>query len=148
MTSAAPAKPRCSGASWNRPISVHRLGEMPLQSCGRGVSAARGKAGARLTAHTELRTPHQRSAREAICRNRPIRTALPRAALASSKLPRAPRAPPPPPPLRGIISSTFQLNLSAFSRDALGAFIDKTAQLEPESGPVYGAYTCPLFRST
>ena len=36
------------------------------------VSAPRGKAGARLNAHTELRTKRQRSAREAIYRNRPI----------------------------------------------------------------------------
>ena len=32
----------------NRPISVYRLGEMPIQSCGQNVSAPRGKAGARL----------------------------------------------------------------------------------------------------
>jgi hypothetical protein len=46
-----------------RPISVYRLGEMPIQSCGQSVSARRGKAGARLNAHTELQTQHQRSAR-------------------------------------------------------------------------------------
>jgi len=56
----------------NRPISVYRLGEMPIQSCGQSVSAPRGKAGARLNAHTELRAKRQRSAREAIYRNRPI----------------------------------------------------------------------------
>ena len=55
-----------------RLISVHRLGEMPIQSCGQSVSAPRGKAGARLNAHTELRAKRQRSAREAINRNRPI----------------------------------------------------------------------------
>jgi len=41
---------------WNRPISVYRLGDMPIQSCGQCVSAQRGKAGAWLNAHTELRT--------------------------------------------------------------------------------------------
>ena len=56
----------------NMPISVYRLGEMPIQSCGQSVSAPRGKAGARLNAHTELRAKRQRSAREAIYRNRPI----------------------------------------------------------------------------
>ena len=55
-----------------RPISVCRPGEMPIQSCGQSVSAPRGKAGARLNAHTELRTRRQRSAQEAIYRNRPI----------------------------------------------------------------------------
>ena len=45
------------------PVSVYRLGEMPIQSCGLSVSAPRGKAGARLNAHTELRAKHQRSAR-------------------------------------------------------------------------------------
>jgi hypothetical protein len=45
---------------------------MPIQSCGQNVSAPRGKAGARLNAHTELRAKRQRSAREAIYRNRPI----------------------------------------------------------------------------
>jgi hypothetical protein len=55
-----------------RPISVHRLGETPMQSCGQSVSAPRGKADARLNAHTESRAVHQRSARRAIYRNRPI----------------------------------------------------------------------------
>ena len=44
-----------SGASYNsfnRPISVYRLGGMPIQSCGQSVSAPHGKAGARLIAHT------------------------------------------------------------------------------------------------
>ena len=45
-----------------RPISVYRLVEMPIQSCGQSVSAPRGKAGARLNAHTELRTKRQRRA--------------------------------------------------------------------------------------
>ena len=58
----------------NRPISVYRLGEMPIQSCGQSVSARRGKAGAWLNAHTVLRAKRQRSAREAIYRNRPIGT--------------------------------------------------------------------------
>jgi len=35
-----------------RPISVYCLGYMPMQSCGQGVSAPRGKAGARMNAHT------------------------------------------------------------------------------------------------
>jgi hypothetical protein len=37
------------GAYWHshRPISVYRLGEMPIQRCRRSVSAPRGKAGAR-----------------------------------------------------------------------------------------------------
>jgi hypothetical protein len=48
------------------------MGEMPIQSGGQSVSAAPGKVGARLIAHTELRTKRQRSAREAIYRNRPI----------------------------------------------------------------------------
>jgi len=56
----------------NRPISVYRLGGMPIQSCGQSVSAPRGKAGVRLNAHTELRAKRQRSAQEAIYRNRPI----------------------------------------------------------------------------
>jgi hypothetical protein len=56
----------------NRPISVYHLGEMPIQSCGQRVSAPRVKAGARLTAHTELRAEGQRSAREAIYRHPPI----------------------------------------------------------------------------
>jgi len=60
----------------NRPISVYRLDEMPIQSCGQSVSAPRGKAGVRLNAHTELRAKRQRSVREAICRNRSI-TPLP-----------------------------------------------------------------------
>ena len=41
--------------SGNRPVSVYRLDEMPIQSCGHSVSAPCGKAGARLNAHTELR---------------------------------------------------------------------------------------------
>jgi len=56
----------------NTPISVYRLGEIPIQSCGVSVSALRGKAGAMLNAHTVLRVKRQRSAREAIYRNRPI----------------------------------------------------------------------------
>jgi len=59
----------------NMPISVYRLGEMPIQSCGQGVSAQRGKAGAWLNAHTELWAKRQRSAREVIYRNRPIEAA-------------------------------------------------------------------------
>jgi len=55
-----------------RPISVYRLGEMPIQSCGQSVSAPSGKAGARLNAYTKLRTKRQRSAREVIYQNRPI----------------------------------------------------------------------------
>ena len=66
---AAAGFPRQGG---NRPISVYRLGEMPIHSCGQTVSAPRGKAGDRLNARTELRAKRQRSAREAICRNRPI----------------------------------------------------------------------------
>jgi hypothetical protein len=44
----------------------------PQQSCKQSVSAPRGKAGARLNAHTELRAKRQRLARKAIYRNRPI----------------------------------------------------------------------------
>ena len=55
-----------------RPIPVYRLGEMHVQSCGQSVSAPRGKAGARLNAHTELRTTRQRSSRETMYRNRPV----------------------------------------------------------------------------
>jgi hypothetical protein len=51
---------------------VYRPGDMPIQSCGQSVSAPRGKAGAMLNAYTELRAKRQRSAREAIYRNRPI----------------------------------------------------------------------------
>jgi hypothetical protein len=58
--------------SINRPISVYRLGVVPIQSCGQIVSAPCGKAGVRLNANTELRAERQRSAREAIYRNRPI----------------------------------------------------------------------------
>ena len=49
----------------NMPISVYRLVEMPIQSYGQSVSAPRGKAGARLNAHPELRAKRPRSAREA-----------------------------------------------------------------------------------
>jgi len=56
----------------NRPISVYRLSEMPIQSCGQSVSAQLEKMGARLNAHTELRAKRQHSAREAIYRIRPI----------------------------------------------------------------------------
>jgi hypothetical protein len=45
-------------------ISVYRLGEMPVQSCGQSVSAPPRKAGVKLNAQTELRTNRQRSARE------------------------------------------------------------------------------------
>ena len=45
---------------------------MPIQSCGQSVSSPRGKAGARLNAHTELRAKRQRSAREVIYRHRLI----------------------------------------------------------------------------
>jgi hypothetical protein len=62
-----------SELSWNRPVSVYRLGEMPIQSCGQSDSAPRGKAGATLNAHTEVQAKRQRSAREAIYGNRPIR---------------------------------------------------------------------------
>jgi hypothetical protein len=61
-----------SEAACKRPVSVYRLGEMPIQSCGQSVSAPHGKAGVRLNAHTELRAKRQRSAWEAIYRNRPI----------------------------------------------------------------------------
>jgi hypothetical protein len=69
-----PKVPRCRAArsSSNRPISVYRLAEMPIQSCGQSVSAPRVKAGARLNAHTELRANRQRSAREVIYQNRPV----------------------------------------------------------------------------
>jgi len=50
----------------NMPISVYRLGEMPIQSCRQSVSAPRGEAGVRLNVHTELRAKRQRSAREAM----------------------------------------------------------------------------------
>ena len=66
----------------NRPISVYRLGEMPIQSCGQRVSAPRGKAGARLNAHTELRAKRQRLARDYIYRNWPIGQAQPPTPLA------------------------------------------------------------------
>jgi len=56
----------------NRPISVYRLDEMPIQSCGQSGSAPRGKAGVGLNAHTDLRAKRQRSAREAIYRDPPI----------------------------------------------------------------------------
>ena len=49
-----------------QPISLCCLSEMPKLSCGQSVSAPRETAGARLNAHTELRTQRQRSAREAI----------------------------------------------------------------------------------
>jgi len=60
------------GPAGNKPISVYRLGEMPIQSCGQSVSAPRGNAGARFNAHTELRTKRRRSAQDAIYRNRLI----------------------------------------------------------------------------
>jgi len=63
---------QAGGAFDHTPISVYRLGEMPIQSCEQSVSAPRGKAGARLSAHTELRAKRQRSAREVTYRNRPI----------------------------------------------------------------------------
>jgi len=55
-----------------RPISVYRLDQMPIQSCGQSVKAPRGKAGARLNALTELRAKHHRSAWEVAYRNRLI----------------------------------------------------------------------------
>ena len=55
-----------------RPISVYRLGQMPMRSCGQSVNPPRGKAGFRLNAHTVLRAKRQRSAREVINRNRPV----------------------------------------------------------------------------
>ena len=42
--------------SSNRPISEYRLGEMSILSFGQSVSVPRGKAGARLNAHTQLRS--------------------------------------------------------------------------------------------
>ena len=60
----------------NRPNSVYRLGEMPIQSCGQSASAPRGKAGARMNAHAELRAKRQRSVWEVIYRNRPILDSL------------------------------------------------------------------------
>ena len=48
------------GSPYNRPISVYRLREMPIQSCGQSFSAPRGKAGARLNTHTELQAKRQR----------------------------------------------------------------------------------------
>jgi hypothetical protein len=59
-------------AATYRPISVYRLGEIPTQSCGQSLSAPRGKAGARLNAHTELRAERQRSTREGIYRKQRI----------------------------------------------------------------------------
>jgi len=67
----------------NEPISVY---EMPIQSCGQSVSAPRGKAGVRLNAHTELRAKRQRSAREAIYRNRPIEARVESACFQALKL--------------------------------------------------------------
>jgi hypothetical protein len=46
----------------NRPISVFRLGAMPIQRCGQSVSAPRGKAGAWMNADTELGTTRRVSA--------------------------------------------------------------------------------------
>ena len=54
-SSSSTASSRRGQAEHNRPISVYRLGGMPIQSCVQSVSAPRGKAGARLNAHTELR---------------------------------------------------------------------------------------------
>jgi len=45
---------------------------MPIQICRQSVSTPRGKEGAKLIAHTEWRAKRQRSAREAIDRNKPI----------------------------------------------------------------------------
>ena len=59
----------CRHVLINRPISVYRLGEKPIQSCGQRVSAPRGKAGARLNAQRELRTKRQRSARSDISKS-------------------------------------------------------------------------------
>jgi hypothetical protein len=61
----------------NRPISVCRLGKMPIQSCGQSVCAPRRKVGARVNALTELRAKRQRSEREAVYRNRPISSCAP-----------------------------------------------------------------------
>ena len=61
----------------NRPVSVYRHDEMPIQTCGQSVSAPRGKAGARLNSHKELRTKRQRSAREVTYR-RPVLPCPPR----------------------------------------------------------------------
>jgi hypothetical protein len=56
----------------NRPISVYRLGETHIQSCGQSASAPRRIAFARLNPNTELRAERQRSAWEVTYRNRPI----------------------------------------------------------------------------
>ena len=58
-----------------RPISVYRLGEMPIQSCGQSINAPCGKASGRWNAHTELRAKRLRSAWEAIHGKRPIEVA-------------------------------------------------------------------------
>jgi len=62
----------CAPTIINRLISVCRLCEMPIQSCGHSVSAPPGKAGVRLNAHTALQAKRQRSAWAAMYRNRPI----------------------------------------------------------------------------
>ena len=49
----------------HRPISVYRLAETPIQSCGQSVSAPRGKAGASWNAHTALRAKRLRGKRYA-----------------------------------------------------------------------------------
>ena len=73
VNGANPTERRFHG--YDRPISLYRLGEKPIQSCGQSGSAPHGTAGASLHAHTELRAKHQRSAREAIYRIRPIKEA-------------------------------------------------------------------------
>ena len=99
---------------YDRLISVFSLGEMPIQSCGQSVSDPRGKVGVRLRAHTQLRAKRQRSAREAMYRNRPICQALRRGAG------RGPAVPPPgerrsrrgAPSGRGLHSFPFPLSFS------------------------------------
>ena len=72
------SKCRLQAGTFNRPITVYCLGESPIHSLRQSVSARRGRAGARLNAHEQLRTKRQRSAREAIYRNRRIVSLSPR----------------------------------------------------------------------
>ena len=122
----------------HRPISVHRLGEMPIQiqSYGQSVSAPRGNAGARLNAHIELRTKCQRLALEVIYRNRPIKWHPLRWRSKSARpyggglcIPLG----------RGLHSSTSQLNLSRFWHK-----MHPTLPLTPPKQPPHNSQMHPM----
>jgi hypothetical protein len=112
-------------AQQNGPISVVCLAEMPIPSCEQSVSAPRGKAGARLNAHTELRAKRQRSAREAISRTQPLARV---------------RAAYPNPAPRTLLASAAPLSDPTWREGGKTTFSNR-----PKNTRFYGRF-CPLFR--